>query len=504
MVNVVDDFLDRITMYRLMLYFLIGLVSIALVYSFFGVLPFSPFAIIFSTFFLILISWISNKVFATFFKVSTNVESVYITALILALIITPSVSLSALTFFGWAGVLSMASKYISAINKKHIFNPVAITVALTAITLNQSASWWVGNGWTMPFVVAGGLLIVRKIRREDLLFGFLATALAVFSGFIYLRNGDFVGSLSTVFFESPFFFFAFVMLTEPLTTPPAKKWRLMYGVMIGILFAFPIHLGKFYSTPEIALVLGNIFSYIVSPKQKLLLTLKEKFKVGSDIFDFIFVPSRKISFLPGQYMEWTLAHKGVDSRGSRRYFTIASSPTENNLRLGVKFYPDGSSYKRAMSLMDNKTQIVASQLAGDFVLPKDMNKKLVFIAGGIGITPYRSMVRYLLDTKQKRQIILLYSNKTASEIMYKDVLDSAKHNLGIKTVYTLTEKHPVGWKERTGRIDAKMIEKEIPDWKERFFYLSGPHAMVAGFEQVLKNMGVNSSQIKTDFFPGYV
>lgn len=494
--NLIDNFLDRITMYRLVLYFLIIFVVIAFALSFFGVLPFFPYEIIFSVFFLISICWISNKIFASVLKVPANIESVYITALILALIVTPSFSFRSFALLGSVGVLSMASKYILAINRKHIFNPAAIAVVLTPIIIGQYASWWVGNAWMMPFVVLGGLLIVKKIQREDLLFSFLATAAIVVLGFAYFNHGDLIGSLKTIFFQSALFFLAFIMLTEPLTTPPSKAWRILYGILVGM--------GVIYLTPEIALVLGNIFSYLVSPKQKLLLTLKKKLKIGPDILDFTFNPDKKIDFVPGQYLEWTLPHDKSDSRGNRRYFTIASSPTENILKLGIKLYSNGSSFKKALANLDHKTPLAGAQLAGTFILPGDVSKKIVFIAGGIGITPYRSMTKYLLDKGEKRDIILLYSNKFASEIMYTDVWNQAFSSLGIKTVYTLTGEIPAGWKGRVGRIDAKMIKEEVLDWKERLFYLSGPHAMVSGFEQTLKSMGISSDQVKIDFFPGYV
>lgn len=490
----IDNFLNKITMYRLMLYYLILLLITALILSFFNFLPFSSVSLLFSSLFIVGICWVTNKVFALTFKAATNVESVYISALILSLIITPMRYLQDLPFLLWASVLAMASKYILALNKKHIFNPAAFALVLTYFTINGSASWWVGTLNMFPFILLG-LLIVRKIRRWDLIFYFLLTALLTILGKSILNSNNIFVTLNALFFNSPILFFAFIMLTEPLTTPPTKSLQSLYGALIG--------LGLFYTTPEIALTLGNIFSYLVSSKEKLTLLLKNRTQVGADIVDFTFNLKQKINFAPGQYMEWTLPHKEVDSRGNRRYFTIASSPTENNLKLGIKFYPQGSSFKRAMALMNNQTPIAASQLAGDFVLPKNINKKLVFIAGGIGITPFRSMLKYLLDINQKRSIILFYSNKTASEIMYTDVLNLAFSNLGIPTIYTLTEKQPADWKGRSGRIDAKMIAEEVPDWQNRIFYLSGPYTMVSAFEQVLKNMGVNSKQIKVDFFPGY-
>ena len=140
-------------------------------------------------------------------------------------------------------------------------------------------------------------------------------------------------------------------------------------------------------------------------------------------------------------------------------------------------------------------EIMASQLAGEFTLPNTASQKLVFIAGGIGITPYRSILKFLLDTKQKWDIILLYSNKTADEIIYKDFFDQAEKNLGLKTIYINTN--------ADGRINSQTITSQIPDFRERIFYLSGPHSLVTSFADVLHGLGVSQRQIKIDFFPGY-
>ncbi|HQT83050.1 MAG TPA: FAD-dependent oxidoreductase, partial [Candidatus Paceibacterota bacterium] len=131
------------------------------------------------------------------------------------------------------------------------------------------------------------------------------------------------------------------------------------------------------------------------------------------------------TFRPGQYLEWTLGHRFSDNRGNRRFFTIASAPTEADgmVRLGAKFYEPKSSFKRALGAMKLNDAISVSHLAGDFVLPKDKKKKLVFIAGGIGVTPFRSQVQHLMNTNDKRSVTLFYSNKTASEIAYKYIFD---------------------------------------------------------------------------------
>lgn len=493
-------------MYRLVLYELILLICLAVILSVLHILPYDPLAIIFSTLFLVFFCGFINEVFARVFEAPTNIESAYISALILALIITPVSSLHDFIFLGWAAVLAMSSKYILAIGKKHIFNPVAVAVALTAFGINESASWWVGNLSMMPLVIIGGVLIARKIRRGDLIYSFLFGVFVVVIAVTLLNGSSIYSVMQKVLFHSSLFFFAFILLTEPLTTPPTKSLQIVYGLITGLLFMPQVHLGSIYSTPELALLVGNVFSYLVSPKQKLLLRLKEKIKVSPDTFDFVFSLSKKLTFTPGQYLEWTLSHPKTDSRGNRRYFTIASSPTEDSLRIGAKFYEHSSSFKTALLNLSPEKTIVASQLAGDFTLSKNPSEKYVLIAGGIGITPFRSIIKYLVDTNQKRDIVLFYANKNEAEIVYKDVFDEAVEKIGTKVIYTLTDITQItpDWMGKKGRIDAEMIRAEVSDFSERIFYLSGPHGMVTAYEQVLKKLGIRSNRVKTDYFPGFV
>jgi glycine betaine catabolism B len=496
MIALIDRLLNKITMYRLVLYFLIILLAVAAIFGAVGVLPYSPIAIIFSTLILVIVAWATNGVFARLFRAQPNSESSYITALILALIITPALPSqgSQIAFLVWAAIFAMASKYVLAINKKHIFNPAALAVALTAILFGQYASWWVGGNLPMlAFVLIGGLLITRKIQRFDLVITFTIAAI----GSIVLTELSFspLETAEKALIHTTLLFFAFIMLTEPATTPPTRALRMAYGALVGILFAPAIHIGGIYSTPELALVVGNIFSYVVSPKKKYTLMLNEKREVGTDTYDFAFTGAGSSNFKPGQYMEWTLGNVDFDSRGNRRYFTIASSPTESEVRLGVKFYDPSSNFKKMMLAMIPGQKIVAGQLAGDFTLPHDASKKLAFIAGGIGITPFRSMVKYLSDRGEQRDVVLLYSNRTAAEISYKDIFDEAAKTIVLKTVYQVTD--------TDGRIDGALIKKEIPDYRDRMFYISGTHAMVSAFQKTLHELGVPRAHIKIDFFPGF-
>jgi ferredoxin-NADP reductase/Na+-translocating ferredoxin:NAD+ oxidoreductase RnfD subunit len=493
-------------MYRLVLYVLIGLIGMAAILAFFHQLSFSPLALLLSTAFIVVVCWAANWLLAAILKVPANVESVYITALILALILDPAKSLTDLQFLGWAAILAMSSKYVLSFYNKHIFNPAAIAVVITAFALGETASWWVGTASMLPAVLIGGFLVVRKLRAERIV-GILVVTSFVTVTILNIGQGlTLTKELQQLLLDSPLFFFATIMFTEPLTMPPTKKLRDIYAIIVGILFAPQIHVGPIYSTPELALVIGNLYSYIVSPKHKVQLTLRRKRKIAANTVDFVFKPSHQLAFEPGQYMEFTLAHQGPDSRGNRRYFTLASSPTEENLHLGVRFYSQGSSFKRAMYSLDNHTKMLAGQVAGDFTLPEDPNEKLVFIAGGIGITPFRSMLKYLTDIKEPRDIVLFYANKTADEIAYTDVLNQAQTLPGTRIFYTLTDTKspPRNWRGLTGRINASMIRKLVPDYQNRTFYLSGPPEMVRETERMLKIIQVNPSHIKKDFFPGLV
>jgi ferredoxin-NADP reductase/Na+-translocating ferredoxin:NAD+ oxidoreductase RnfD subunit len=503
-VRAVDHFLDRITMYRLLLYYLAALLGAAMLLGALGYMPFSPVAIAVSTGYLLLACWITNRVFAYGFDAPHNPESSLITALILALIITPPAGPQGFVFLSAAAGLAISSKYILAIRRQHIFNPAAIAVALTALGAHQSASWWVGNVRLAPLVLIGGILLARKIRRGQMIAVFMVTAFLATMALAILRGGNPIVSAQNTALHSSLLFLAFVMLTEPLTSPATLKRQRWYATLAGLLFPPQVHLFSFYSTPELVLVVSNVFSYIISPKVKLLPRLVKKLTWGPQTKDFVFALDHKFKYKPGQYMEWTLPHAEPDNRGSRRYFTLASSPTENNLRLGVKFYAEGSSFKHAMWSMDEDTPIAAGQLGGDFTLPDDNTRKLAFIAGGIGITPFRSMLKYLVDTGDKRSVTLLYSEGDPAELAYRDVLSAARRELGAKVVYAITDVQVRPAENvRTGYITARMIAAEVPDYKERLFYISGPHSLVNSVQDNLHSLGVHDHNIKTDFFPGY-
>lgn len=502
MIPFIDRYVDSTTMYRLVLTYLIVLLVAAVVLAPLGLVPFDAASIVFGTVLTLVACQATNLIFSRVFGVPANLESAYITALIIALLMPPATTSdpAGMAAIAFASVWAISSKFMVAIGGRHIFNPAALGVALTALLVDHPATWWgAGNVALLPLVLVGGLVLVRKLQRLDLVAVFVAANLIAIGATTPLPDVPF--ALSEALLHSPLLFLGFVMLTEPLTAPQARWPRLAYAALVGALTAPNLHFGGFAFTPELALLAGNLFAYAVSPKGHFALTLLRVEQAASGAYDFIFSSNRPLRFRPGQFLEWTLPVRHPDDRGNRRYFTLASAPGEEEVRLGVKFGEKASAFKRSLAQMRPGDEIHAGQLAGDFVLPSNAGTKLAFVAGGIGITPFRSMLEDLRRRGDKRDIVVLYGNNGLDDIAYGDVLQAAADELGTRIV------HAVASDERAagvynGFIDADLIAAEVPDYAERTFYISGPHAMVDAIRHALRQLGVSRRRIKVDFFPG--
>jgi ferredoxin-NADP reductase len=168
--------------------------------------------------------------------------------------------------------------------------------------------------------------------------------------------------------------------------------------------------------------------------------------------------------------------------------TIASSPTEPGLMFSVKHPQPASAFKQKLDEFKPGDTILASRLAGEFTLPKDVNRKIAFLAGGIGVTPFRSMVKYVADKNENRDLALVYSANSSDELSFRKLFDDTD----VKTHYVTD-----------GHVDKTKIKSLLPDYKERTFYVSGPYGFVNAVHSALLELGVSSKQIVTDYFPGY-
>ena len=223
------------------------------------------------------------------------------------------------------------------------------------------------------------------------------------------------------------------------------------------------------------------------------LLIEERRKEIGDAFSFIFKPEEPVIWQAGQYALYRIPHDNPDSRGEIRIFTISSPPFQKKLMLTTHYlFEESSSFKKALFAKKVGDEMELVKIDGKFTINKD-TQKLVFIAGGIGITPFHSILLELEKKKVQKDIILIYSNKDEEHIVFKDTLDNLArvyNRLNIKYIFS------------PQRADENLIKETVPDIKEHLFYISGPMRLVKAVEESLYQLEVDKANIKKDYFPG--
>ncbi len=230
-------------------------------------------------------------------------------------------------------------------------------------------------------------------------------------------------------------------------------------------------------------------------------------QLSIDAYAFYFdTTQHPVTFLPGQYTRVILPHENMDIRGDKRYFSIAVSPNEKtHIRVVTRVIQ--SSFKKALLSLVPGTIVALWGPVGRFVFDPEETSPHVFLAGGIGITPFLSIIPFALENNVTTPITLFVSFSTQEEVILHDyLLQLAGTHPTIKIVYTIT--HPEGlspeWKGETGRISAEMIKKYAGnDLSPALFFMSGPPVMVTAMEEIVKGMGVLQERIKKENFAGY-
>lgn len=490
MPNLLDKYINRTGLHHVVIEALAGLALITIIISATGQLLFTPLPLILSLLLLVTVSVASNRLFAALFRTTTTIESAAITGLILFFILMPAETNQDALINAGVAVAAMGSKYLLTFRKRHIFNPAAIGLVIGGLFFGATALWWLATPILLPFVILAGALVVLKVERKDMVIAFLLTVIPAILIFHPVTALTPIAMFILAVTSWPVFFFATVMLTEPATTPPTRNLRIMYGVIVGVLFGLALRVGNFSTSPEMALVVGNLLAFLINPYGRVILTFKEKIHLTGDIYEFVFTSNRPLKFKAGQFLEWMVPAKRGSGRGIRGYFTIASSPTEKEMRLGTKMVPTPGAFKRGLLALQPGDKVTAGQLAGDFILPVIKDEPLVFIAGGIGITPFRSIAQYLVDTKEQRNVTLLYQCKSEEEFAYKPIFEQAA-SAGLKVHYL------------TSPLTPEVLKELAPNLTKSRVYISGPNGMVNAYKKMVRAAGLPASQLETDYFPGY-
>lgn len=220
-------------------------------------------------------------------------------------------------------------------------------------------------------------------------------------------------------------------------------------------------------------------------------------QITPHIRTFWFKPERRVRYIAGQFTELHLPHEPADERGIRRWFTLSSSPSEDLIAITTRFDDiRTSTFKRELAALKPGEQLDLADPMGDFVLPKDPDIPLVFAATGLGITPVRSMIKWLHDVDEQRNIQLLYAATSPEELAFKPLF----RNYNLR--FTPIIKHPpAGFAGETGSLTAERIARSASS--DALIYISGPEILIEKLFKELPALGVASERLVTDYFPGY-
>ena len=233
------------------------------------------------------------------------------------------------------------------------------------------------------------------------------------------------------------------------------------------------------------------------------LTKREQIAEGT--MAFYFDRPAGFEFVGGQSMDFTLIDPPqTDAEGNRRTFSLASAPGEPHLMIATRLRD--TAFKRTLKSLPLGTEVSLEGPFGSMTLHRKTTRPAVMLAGGIGITPFRSMVVRAAHEKLPHHIFLFYANRRPEDAPFLEELQALERdNPNYKFVGTMTgmDKSRKSWNGESGRIDMEMIKRHAKEMASPIFYAAGPPAMVTGLQSMLNDAGVDDDDIRTEEFSGY-
>jgi ferredoxin-NADP reductase len=400
-----------------------------------------------------------------------------------------------------AVVAANLSKYLVAWRGRHIFNPVAAGAVFVTVAHIGGATWWVATTALLPFVLVGGALVLYRVRAFDIA---AVVLLITVPGtvVILLATGTTLTSALLVAVESyPYLFFAAFMVSEPLTLPPRRRQRLLVGAVIGVVVLLPLNIAWIAMAPEIALLVGNAVAFGFGPRRRVRLTLQERRTLPDGIGELVFRPEAPLRFQPGQYVELSLPHRGQDARGARRMFSAASRPGAPELRIVTRWSRHSSSFKTRLESLQPGETIAGSAVGGDFLLPRSRDESLLWIAGGVGITPFASFADDLAARGERRDVVLVQVVRGEGDLLFSPLFDAAGLRVLIVGPEAIAPALPAGWVHAADDLARLDLKRHVPDARFRTAYVAGSPAVVAEGRRAARAAGVR--HVRLDRFLGY-
>jgi ferredoxin-NADP reductase len=231
--------------------------------------------------------------------------------------------------------------------------------------------------------------------------------------------------------------------------------------------------------------------------------LIKKETIAEGTMAFHFEKPKDFTYRAGQFADYTLINPPeTDEEGNTRGFSLAHAPFESDLVAASRMRD--TAFKRVLKDMPIGTEIKLDGPYGDFTLHKTEATPAVFLIGGIGVTPVRSMVAQATRDKTAHKITLLHANKIPADAPFAaDFEQLAKSNPNFTYVPVATDATQEEWSGERGHIDEAMLKRHVPDLNTPIYYLSGPEGMVKAMRQMLVDIGANEDNIRTEEFTGY-
>lgn len=313
--------------------------------------------------------------------------------------------------------------------------------------------------------------------------------------------------------ECPWHGSRFDIRTGEVRSPPADTPQLAYEAKIG---GDKIMIRR---KPKLEEQQANAKKEV--PLLELILFEKNKVE-GTDIISFKFsnkqVEKRdngnnkgSLNYTAGQYAYFDIGEVYNDPKGPIRHFTIASSPTEDFIMISTRIRD--TPYKKRLASLEDGTKVKVRGPEGKFVLHEDYSKPAVLLSGGIGVTPFRSMIKNATDRQLPVKIVMFDSNRNEQNILYKNEFDKwVTTNQNLKIIYTVTGDEPSSslpaneWEGEHGRIDKSMLDKYLTkeELDNSIYYTCGPPGMINAMQNLLqKELHIPKDRIKIEEFTGY-
>jgi glycine betaine catabolism B len=311
------------------------------------------------------------------------------------------------------------------------------------------------------------------------------------------------GTLEGYEVECPWHGSKFDVRTGEVKSPPASEPEPVYEVKVD---------GN-------DILIKNVGSKSKSSSQFELILLEKDKVEGTDVMSFKFSKQdteqeKELDYISGQYAFFDIGGVYNDPRGPIRHFTISSSPSENFIMFSTRIRD--TPYKRRLSTLEKGIKVKVRGPEGQFVLHQDYSKSAVFLSGGIGVTPFRTMIKYATDKQLPVKIVMFDSNRNRNNILFKKEFDDWENmNKNLKIVYTISEKERSeqssstvndDWKGEYGRINKAMILKYVDsnELNNSIFYICGPPSMLKAMQALLQDdLEIQKERIKVEEFTGY-